>query len=88
MSFTAGNSGTVLFFMPIAYVIDQERRLVITTGSGLLTAPEIQAHAAQLKADLRFDPAFRELVDLTPVTEVQVSSHELRALATAQVFSP
>jgi hypothetical protein len=50
--------------MPITYVIDQERRLVITTGSGHLTASEIQAHAARLKADSRFDSAFRELVTL------------------------
>jgi hypothetical protein len=51
-------------FHVITYVIDQERRLVITTGSGHLTASEIQAHAARLKADSRFDSAFRELVTL------------------------
>ena len=74
--------------MPIEYVIDEERRLIITTGSGVLTAAEIKAHEVRLKADARFVPAFYELVDVTPVTESPISADEMRLLASAQVFSP
>jgi hypothetical protein len=74
--------------MPITYVIDEERRLVVTTGSGVLTAAEIRAHEVRLKTNARFDPTFYELVDVTLVTKAPISADELRLLASAQVFSP
>ena len=51
--------------MPFDYFIDQERRLVITTGTGIVTGAEIKAHYERLLADPVFDNRFNQLIDLT-----------------------
>ncbi len=73
--------------MPCRYVIDKERRLVTTTGSGVLTFAEAWIHQHQLTRDPNFNPDFFQLLDATRVTQLEISSAEMKALASRQVFS-
>ena len=76
------------FFMPCRYVIDKEKRLVISTGWDCVTTEELRAHRAQLASDPEFNPDFSQLVDGTAVTNLDVSMAEARAFASQSVFSP
>ena len=76
-----------LFAMPAFYKIDSERRLVLTTGSGVLTMAEAQAHQSKLLQDPDFDPSYSQLMDLTGVEKFEVTISDVRKLAQPQVFS-
>ncbi len=73
--------------MPCRYVIDKQRRLVSTTASGHVTFAEAKAHQDQLVNDPDFDPSFNQLLDASEVTVADLSSQQLRVLATRQFFS-
>lgn len=75
--------------MPVRYVIDKERRLVITTGWDRVTLAEIKAHQDQLKNDPDFAPEYNQLIDSAAVTAVDVSIGEAIELArSGHFFSP
>lgn len=74
--------------MPARYTIDKERRLVMSVGTGVLTAADMLVHQRQLKKDPDFDPDFSQLSDFTAVTAVDIRGEEVRALAVASIFSP
>ncbi len=67
--------------MPLRYAIDRTQRLITTVGSGEVTYDDAVAHQDQLNADVQFDPAFDQLIDLTAVTAIKMSSSEIRAIA-------
>jgi hypothetical protein len=67
--------------MPIQYVIDKERRLVISTGWDRVTFVEVREHQERLKTDPDFRPEFNQLLDATAVTALDISSGEARTLA-------
>lgn len=73
--------------MPCRYVIDKERRLVISTGWDRLTYAEMQAHQDRLLVDSDFDPEFNQLMDATGVTALDISASEMETMATRSVFS-
>ena len=70
--------------MPCRYVIDRERRLVISVGWDRVTAAEIKAHREQLARD----PDFNQLVDGMAVTALDISMDEAKTFASGSVFSP
>lgn len=74
--------------MPAEYQIDKNRRLVLTNCSDVLTMADLLAHGDRLLQDPDFTPNFCHFMDLSLVTEVELSSEELRRLAQRQVFSP
>jgi hypothetical protein len=74
--------------MPWRYTIDAERGLVISTGWGRMTFAEMQAHQDQLASDPHFNPEFRQLVDATAITELNISIAEASKLAGRRLFSP
>lgn len=74
--------------MPCRYVIDKERRLVITTGWDHLTFAEAKAHQDQLLIDPDFNPEFDQLIDFTAVTALDMSADEARMMARRGVYSP
>ena len=74
--------------MPAFYKIDKERRLVISTGAGILTMAETLAHQSKLAIDPDFDPGFSQLMDFTQVTQIELSANDIRRLAQRSVFSP
>ena len=55
--------------MPITYRIFEPHRLAYAEGTGLLTDEHIASHAHQLLSDPKFELGFRELLDLSPVTD-------------------
>ena len=73
--------------MPSSYVIDKERKLVITTAWGDCSADDVLEFRKQVLKDRDFDPSFSQLADFTGVTKVDVSPDEVRMLATKSPFS-
>ena len=74
--------------MSCTYVIDQGKRLVITSASGIVTAAEAFSHQNRLSEDSAFSPEFCQLIDCTQLTKVQMGATELRTLAKKHFFSP
>lgn len=74
--------------MPAFYKIDKERRLVLTTGSGVYTLADAVSHMDKLSKDPDFDPSFSQIVDFTQVTRIELSADEIRRLAQRTIFSP
>jgi hypothetical protein len=75
------------FAMPAYFKVDKERRLVMSTGSGVFTMSDALAHQENLLKDSDFEPNFSQLWDLTHVTEVDLTSEDLRSLAQTSIFS-
>lgn len=74
--------------MPEFYKIDKERRLVLTTGSGVVTLSDAVSHMNKLSKDPDFDPSFSQIVDFTHVTRIELSADDIRRLAQRTIFSP
>jgi hypothetical protein len=74
--------------MPYRYVIDTERRLVISTGWGRLSFADVTAHQDQLAGDPDFNPEFNQLVDARAVTELNASWDEAKILVGRKFFAP
>lgn len=73
--------------MPVSYKIDEERRVVITTGWGVVTGDECLEHQRQLGSDARFNSDFFQLADFTRVTGVQIDLSTVMKLADLDLFS-
>ncbi len=74
--------------MPFYYKIDKERRLVMSTGAGVLTVANSLAHQDELLKDPDFDSSFFQLMDLTHVTKLEHTDEDVRRVAQRSVFSP
>jgi len=74
--------------MPVSYIIDKERELVVSTARGALAYLEIIEHLSRLKKDPGFRPEYGHLVDHTEVTEFARTVQEIELLAKWHIFSP
>ena len=74
--------------MPITYEIDPDQRLVVTRIWGPATEDEVTEHNQKLRTDPRFDPHFRQLADMSGVTELLVSTKVIQETAHDQFFAP
>ena len=74
-------------FVPASYRIDKERRLVISSGTGVLTKEDIQGHMDRLLSDLEFDPTFSQLLDFREITAVEFGPEEVRQFAQRKIYS-
>lgn len=72
--------------MPASYLIDQHRSLVFSRGWGVFTDEELLWHAETLRADPRFDPGFRQIVNFLDLTDVRVSPEGVRTIAQINPF--
>lgn len=72
--------------MPCGYVIDKERRLVRSSCSGRLTFADAKSHQERLKNDPDFAPDFNQLLDLTAVTSLDISTEEAKTIAHGTLF--
>ena len=77
----------ILAKVPFSYVVYKEHRLVVSSGSGLVTWEEIKARQDETKTDPGFDPSFNQIVDLRSATRIQMSGDQARMLASRQIFS-
>ena len=73
--------------MPCRYVIDTQRRLILSKGWGRVTFAEIKALQEQMLNDPAFDPQFDQLSDGTSVTAMELSIYEIRLIANRKVLS-
>ncbi|HXQ98666.1 MAG TPA: hypothetical protein VN774_09515 [Candidatus Limnocylindrales bacterium] len=74
--------------MPGCCKIDKERRLVLTTASGVFTREDVLAIQRKLAKDPDFDPTFSQLLDTTHVTKQEVTAEDIQKLAEASLFAP
>jgi hypothetical protein len=73
--------------MPFSYVVYREHRLVISTGSDLVTWEEIKTRQDETQTDPNFNPEFNQIVDLRAVTGFDMTSDHARLLARRIIFS-
>ncbi len=74
--------------MPGSYLIDVPRRIVFSRGWGVLLDADIASHADALRADRRFDPAFRQITDFLEVSEIRLTSASIQHVAAHNPFRP
>ena len=74
--------------MPCRYVIDKERRLVISTAWDRVTFTEMRANQDQLLCDADFNAEFNQLIDATKCTLLDISIDEAKTLAGRKILSP
>jgi hypothetical protein len=74
--------------LPASYTIDTDRKLVLTRIWGAATEDEIIDHGQRLRNDPQFRPNFRQLVDMSELTEIRVGSGVIRDASRNQFFSP
>jgi hypothetical protein len=74
--------------VPISYSIDPARRLVSSRIWGIVTNEEVDEHNRQLRSDPLFDPAYRQIADMTGVTRNMVTVDNVRQTARDQYFTP
>jgi hypothetical protein len=60
--------------MPIHYDIDERRRLVLVTGTGVVTHDDVLEHLADLNEDGRYQAPMRKLIDYRDVSDIQIST--------------
>lgn len=70
-----------------SYLINEDRKLVITRAWGMLTGADISQHRRKLGSDPRFHRSFSQLVDLTRVTSVALDYKIVRGLSHERLFS-
>jgi hypothetical protein len=74
--------------MPAFYKILKERRLVLSTASGVFALTDALAHQNQILTDLDFDPRYAQLLDFTHVTKIELSTKDVHKLAERAIFWP
>jgi hypothetical protein len=74
--------------LPVSYDIDKKQRLVNSRLWGTITEEEVHDHNTRLRNDPAFDPGYRQLIDLTGITEIRVSSKTVNLTAMDQYFTP
>jgi hypothetical protein len=73
--------------MPGCYKIDKERRLVMTTGFGVVTRQDLLEHQNKLLADPDFDPTFSQLMDFGHMTKLEVTAADIRFFSERNIFA-
>jgi hypothetical protein len=74
--------------MPAAYRLDLQQGIVLSKAVGRLTSADLLAHHERLRVDPAFRPTYRQLWDLTAVTDVAVPTETVWALARDPIFEP
>lgn len=73
--------------MPASYVIDEQRGLVVTTGTGVVTFEECKQHQDRLIADPEFDSTYNQLMDFSQATRVKLDESNVHFLVVRHVFT-
>jgi hypothetical protein len=74
--------------LPATYLIDVERKLVISHAWGAVTDDDVREHARMLRSDPLFDPTYRQLVDMSGITEDLVDTNTKQESSRDQLFAP
>jgi hypothetical protein len=74
--------------MPFSHEIDAKRRLVTSLLWGPVSEDEVHEHNRQLRSDPQFNPRYRQLADMSGVTEILVGTKTIVETAQDQFFAP
>lgn len=74
--------------MPVSYSIDPNQKLVTSRIWGTVTNDEVAQHNRQLRTDSLFDPTYRQLADMSNVTQNMVTFDNVQETARDQYFAP
>jgi hypothetical protein len=74
--------------LPASYEIDPKRKLVITRVWDPATEEDVLDHGERLRADPHFDPTYKQLADMSGVTQIRVSTGTVEQLSRGQLFAP
>ena len=74
--------------MPAFYHIDKDRKIVMSTASGVLTRKDLTTHMQGLMKDPDFNPSFSQLADFSHITGRELTAEDIRDIARTTVFSP
>jgi hypothetical protein len=74
--------------VPASYAIDPKQKLVTSRLWGAVTEDEVHDHNRRLRTDPAFDPNYRQLADMTGITEVIVGTGMINETAIDQFFNP
>jgi hypothetical protein len=74
--------------VPAFYKIDKERRVVLSSGAGVLNRADIQGHMDRLSSDPDFDPNYSQILDFTHLAGVDIGPEDVRQFAQRNIFSP
>ena len=73
--------------MPIKCYVDNMKEIVFAAGTGILTAEDVRTQRRRIIDDPEFQPYYDLLIDLSGVTEFQISSAEMRVISIEQIFN-
>jgi hypothetical protein len=73
--------------MPCEYLIDPERRLVVSRGTGTFRHRDYLEHVEKMSADPRFQPGFNHLVDCRHFEHLDLTADELQSLGKLTLFA-
>jgi hypothetical protein len=73
--------------MPGDFTINTDHKVVFSFGWNTLTFADIINHRTGLSKDARFCREFRQIVDLTSATRLELSNDEIMLLAKQPVFA-
>src|SRR5689334_2172907 len=73
--------------MPITYVIDLNRRCVLTKLTGVLTAQDLLTHYSAVRSDPAFNADYDQLCDLSDIQSIEITSREMSTLPYAVPFA-
>ena len=74
--------------LPATYSIDVSRKLVISRAWGAITNDDVREHARKLRADPLFDPGYRQLLDMSGITEDLVDINTKQESSNNPLFAP
>lgn len=74
--------------MPLTYVIDASRRIIIARASGVLTEDDMRAAHILMQGDPAFNRNFGQLLDLRAVSDASISVPAMARLAANSAFAP
>jgi hypothetical protein len=72
--------------MSCSYIIEKQKRLVISTGWDHVTFAEAKAHQDQLKNDPDFVTEYNQLLDATAITVLAITIEQAKILASGSDF--
>ena len=67
--------------MPVSFRIDQEKQLIVSTFAGRFTPETILEARKALGENPAFDPRFAHILDLSRVTEIEISKSAVEQLS-------
>jgi hypothetical protein len=74
--------------VPASYTIDAERKLVISRLWNPVTDDDVFEHNRLLRTDPMFDPTYRQLADMSEVTDILVTTGAVEETSRDQFFTP